>query len=68
MDPRETLRIADQAVSDLDAATAREALANYRTWRARGGYEPYNVAGSSHHGDKFAWETARRLEALTRYL
>lgn len=68
MDPRETLRVADQAVSDLDANTARAALSTYQAWRARGGYEPYDVAGSSDHGDAFARKTATRLEDLERDL
>lgn len=61
MDPEATLRLLDQSISDLDLVQAREALANYRQWRRRRGFEPQNAASSGKSGDVFADECEGRL-------
>lgn len=68
MDPNETLRIADQAISDCDPETAAEYLTYYRQWRAGGGFEPANAASSGQRGDAFATQCERRLADLQRHL
>jgi hypothetical protein len=68
MDPNETLRLADQAISDCDVETAREYLEYYQQWRMRGGFEPLNVASSGKRGDTFSSECQRRLGDLERAL
>lgn len=40
MDPTATLDDAADALANRDHALARELLAAYRAWRARGGFEP----------------------------
>ncbi len=67
MDPKETLRLAEQAIYDGEYEDATEHLNNYREWRERGGFEPCNVsvngAGFFLNGDEFAMA----LEDLTVY-
>lgn len=63
MDPAECLRIADQCISDLDYESARFHLDNYRRWRAVGGFEPMEIAGSHQHGDLFARKCRDRLQS-----
>ena len=64
MDPKECLRQADQMISDLDFASARIRISQYTQWRARGGFEPIEVAGTLQRGDDFARECIRRLESV----
>lgn len=68
MDPKETLRLCDQAISDCDADSARILLSIYREWRTKGGFEPLEIAGSGMHGDKFSAYCATRLESLEAQL
>ena len=63
MDPEACLTIADQAVSDLDAKAAHDALRNYWQWRAKGGFEP-NHRAAGKRGDEFARNIEQRLETL----
>ena len=65
MDPKETLRLADQAISDCEPDKAHEYLEHYRAWRRAGGFEPIEVAGTLHSGDKFAAWVARRWYDMT---
>lgn len=65
MDPKECLRLADQYISDGRYVDARIQLAEYWRWRARGGFEPFEVAGSLKRGDEFARECRARLESAT---
>lgn len=65
MDPKECLRLADQAISDGDIDGATEHLDNYDRWRLRGGFEPVEVAGTTMRGDAFAHYCEIRLESLT---
>ena len=60
MDPAACLTRCDQAISDCDLHEAADALADYRLWRSRGGFEPNDVHGK--RGDKFADECARRID------
>lgn len=68
MDPNETLRIADQAISDCEPDKAAEFLTYYSQWRTRGGFEPVDVAGSGKRGDVFASECQRRLGDLRKHM
>lgn len=63
MDPQECLRQADQFISDLQYLDARIRLAEYWRWRARGGFQPIEVAGTLLRGDDFARECKRRLDS-----
>ena len=65
MDPKECLRQADQFISDLQYLDARIRLAEYWRWRARGGFQPIEVAGTLQRGDDFARECRRRLDSAT---
>ena len=40
MDPEACLNRAAEALRDSDLDECREALSDYRLWRARGGFEP----------------------------
>lgn len=62
MDPKTALRLCDQAISDLDKEAAVAYLASYREWRAGGGFEPLEVAGTLLRGDAFAAYCEQRLE------
>lgn len=42
MDPKACLDRVESAIEDRDWIEAREALADYRQWRSRGGFEPEN--------------------------
>lgn len=66
MDPKECLRLADQATSDGNYHDAREHLENYFRWREGGGFEPTDVASSGKAGDAFADYCERRLSDCER--
>jgi hypothetical protein len=65
MDPEATLNTADQAISDGNYTTAREALAAYQAWRNNGGFQP-NMRHAAKPGDAFARECSRRLTDATQ--
>lgn len=67
MDPKETLRLVDQYISDLRYVDAQFLLVEYWRWRARKGFEPIEVAGTLQRGDAFAHECRRRIESATNY-
>ena len=54
MDPKECLRLCDQAISDCCIEAAIEHLQDYCDWRRKGGFEPIEVAGTLRRGDDFA--------------
>ena len=54
MDPSQALREAEECLRAGEPAEAAEALARYRAWRHRGGFEPPG-------GDRLADELQRRL-------
>lgn len=60
MDPLACLIRCDQAISYCDLPEASAALADYRAWRAKGGFEPEVYAK---RGDTFAAECERRIES-----
>ena len=66
MDPKQTLIDADQAVSEENLDESAALLDAYGTWRARGGFEPIMDWTPETRGDKFAEETARRLDDALR--
>lgn len=59
MDPKETLRLARNAINDRDWEDARYLLAEYRQWRRRGGFQPKG-------GDKTATALYARMETQMR--
>jgi hypothetical protein len=61
MDPKACLTNADQAISDGDLAEAGYLLEEYANWRARGGFRPVDVAGTTMAGDAFYGYCERRL-------
>lgn len=62
MDPVACLRRAWRALDDGDTVEAREALHDYRAWRARGGFEPPETENDS-RGDVQADALQRTLDA-----
>lgn len=62
MDPKETLRLIDQYISDGRYTDARFLLADYWRWRAHGGFEPTEPAGTRDRGDVFARKCRERLQ------
>jgi hypothetical protein len=62
MDPVVCLTRADQAISDGELHEAAQALDDYDKWRASGGFEPIEVAGTTMRGDTFAEYCERRLD------
>lgn len=66
MDPKACLNACDQAIIDGDVHTAREYLSDYYAWRKRGGFQPFEIAGTLLRGDAFADWCARRIADLVR--
>ncbi len=52
MDPKACLRAASEALKDSDFESAADSLADYREWRASGGFEP--ILGEFARGDSVA--------------
>jgi len=65
MDPAETLRLADQAISNGQYYEAAELLAAYKTWRMADGFEPNGMTGPFQRGDGFSGWCNRRLREAT---
>lgn len=60
MDPKKTLQLCDQAISDCELVDALEHHLDYIQWRERGGFEP-DMWGT--RGDTFARLCLQRIES-----
>jgi hypothetical protein len=64
MDPGLSLELCEGYIKAKSLRQAEAELRTYRLWRARGGYEPRFVGGTSMHGDAFAKYCEQGIEAL----
>ena len=62
MDPSQALREAEDCLRAGQPAEAAEALARYRAWRRRGGFEPPGGDGLADELRRRQGETATRQE------
>lgn len=64
MDPKECLRLLNQAIENGNILESQIKLGEYWAWRAKNGFEPIAVLDTAKSGDQFATEARIRIANL----